>query len=199
MQMIGLREKSGVSVLHTVTTAMFLMSSTNFAIPTIGHTNLLRDQSHHEASTNAIATGWSLPREVDRGADVITEAQDELNITMLRLMRSMEVDEGDEEDWAPTPTQYAYHTTYKLVRSAFEQVRGGFRRANVGTSFDGGIRVEWVASSAGVRLVVPAAEGGNGYIYYEYENEYGTEEISEPTLVERLRWLNRIAEHAEPA
>lgn len=57
------------------------------------------------------------------------------------------------------------------------------------TDAEGGVRIEWVRSLSGVRLVVPAKLKSKAYIYHEIGDSYDTELATPEALA---RWLREI-------
>jgi hypothetical protein len=57
------------------------------------------------------------------------------------------------------------------------------------TDSEGGIRIEWVRPSTGVRLVVPAVQKHGAYIYHEAGDAFHVEPATSEALA---RWLREI-------
>ena len=76
------------------------------------------------------------------------------------------------------PTKYACQTTKNIlwdtIDNALQLKTSGFPRGAVTTDENGGLRIEWSDEDAAVCLIVPAQKNGQSYIYYEYNNDYGT-------------------------
>jgi hypothetical protein len=69
------------------------------------------------------------------------------------------------------------------------QYQGIIPNGCASTDAEGGIRIEWVRPTSGVRLVVPANSDSDAYIYHEVGNDFDTE----PATAEALaRWLREI-------
>jgi len=92
---------------------------------------------------------------------------------------------GDESDGYGVlrPTDYAQRKTLKLLSRAQKafaddvenrQLGLSFPKGFVATDSEGGIRIEWLNGDKTIRLVVPASENGQSYIYFEDDSEYGT-------------------------
>jgi hypothetical protein len=57
------------------------------------------------------------------------------------------------------------------------------------TDSEGGIRIEWTTPTSGVRLVVPANDPFDAYVYHEVDNQYATDPATPESLA---RWLREI-------
>lgn len=165
---------------------------TSWYHPSISHTNLVTYNTEDDlfsSEANNTSTTYS-----------INKGQYEYSIVMSRLFELLESnaeDEEDEEEYgASVPTKYALNKTLSLLAQTYELINDLFPRAAVSTSFEGGIRVQWMYPHANVRLVIAPNENEQTYIYFETEEEYDTEEVSPINLANRLMWLQRIASYA---
>lgn len=99
----------------------------------------------------------------------------------------------DDEYGASVPTKYALDRAVSLLAQAYQAVRNISPLAAVTTtSYEGGIRVQWMYPSANLRLIIPGNRNGQEYIYFEADDEYGTEDVSGQNLTKRLMWLQRL-------
>lgn len=117
------------------------------------------------------------------------QSAEEYSIVLSRLHElRMDTNEVADEDYggAIKPTYYAFHYARSLIARTYALVGSAFTRAAVSVSFEGGIRIEWMRPDASVRAIVPAEEGGDGYIYFESRNEYYTVELSAKNLATYL-------------
>jgi hypothetical protein len=98
--------------------------------------------------------------------------------------------EGEERDdyGILRPSLFAFRRTFHLIYNAALQLREHFPAAAVSTDSEGGIRVQWIRPERQVRLIVPAAEGGQQYIYHQVGSEYAVEE--DVNLQRLLFWLD---------
>lgn len=127
------------------------------------------------------------------------KGQQEYDVIISRLINLFqeEQDEGEEDEYgALFPTRYAQDRALSLITQTYHLVGNLFTRAAVTTSFEGGLRIQWIRPHASVRLVIAANEGGQEYIYFEAGDEYDTEDVSPHNLANRLVWLQRSATHA---
>lgn len=118
----------------------------------------------------------------------------EYRIMRNRLLRlfSVKREDLDDEEGAVTPTTYANSKVERILYNTYLAMKEEFYKGGITTSFEGGIRTEWMRPNASVRLVISAHENGKEYIYFELENENGLEAVSVDNLVNRLRWLRRV-------
>jgi hypothetical protein len=100
--------------------------------------------------------------------------------------------EEPEDDYGILrPTQYAFFTTVQLLISAGLQSRKRLPYGSVASDSEGGVRIEWYRDGREVRLVVPASEDGQPYIYHESDDVYNIER--NPSASTLSRWLDWIA------
>lgn len=104
----------------------------------------------------------------------------------IRKLYLTEVEEDAEDVGADRPSQYALNKVEFLLGHAFRMMSNDFYRGAVTTSFEGGIRVEWMRPNASVRLIVSSDKNGNEYIYFESKDEYGSDPVTVENLVRRL-------------
>lgn len=108
-----------------------------------------------------------------------------------------EEDEVEDDYGAVVPTRIALRNSLEILSEAFRELQTIFPLAAATVSFDGGIRIQWMRPNSSLRLVLPGNEEEEAYIYYEYENEYGTEPASAQNLTKRIRWLQRECTYVE--
>ena len=100
--------------------------------------------------------------------------------------------EPEEDDYGRLrPTGYAFNRSFGLLVNAAIEARpqGRIPAGCVSTDSEGGVRIEWVCSTASVHLVVPAARDGMPYIYHEVGDDYATEDATSKRLA---HWLRQI-------
>lgn len=101
-------------------------------------------------------------------------------------------DEEPEDDYGILkPTQHAFFTAVQLLTSAGLQSRNRLPYGSVASDSEGGVRIEWYRDAKEVRLVVPASEDGQPYIYHESGDVYNIER--NPSASTLSRWLDWIA------
>lgn len=93
---------------------------------------------------------------------------------------------------AKEPTAYASARVEVIMGQVPDTLKELAGKAVIGTSYEGGIRAQWIYPEADVRLVIPPAEGGQEYVYYEQGDTYGLEKTDR--FVARLAWLKEILE-----
>jgi hypothetical protein len=105
-----------------------------------------------------------------------------------RLNLLMEPPDGemDESGGALLPTKYSVELARNLLNQSSRMLQGTFTRASVSTSFEGGIRIEWISPDSSVRVVVPADESSRGYIYYESGELFGIHDLTVGNLIRLL-------------
>lgn len=100
--------------------------------------------------------------------------------------------EEPEDDYGILkPTQHAFFTTVQLLINAGLQSRKRLPYGSVASDSEGGVRIEWYRDGREVRLVVPASEDGQPYIYHESGDVYSIER--NPSASTLSRWLDWIA------
>lgn len=116
----------------------------------------------------------------------------------VRQIRELTVGDEADEYGHLRPTEYALDITMKVLRRALDagveyaarrDVRCPFPRGAVTTDESGGLRIEWLEDDAAVRLVIPAEDGGQSYIYHESGDDYGTVDVSGGKLASWLHLL----------
>ncbi len=188
--MMGLVQETGYSTVHNKNVFESLQTGTTVV-------QRLYENIFNEIIVNESDTYFSIPiprNAVERVSSPIDEGRKEYQIMRSRLMRLFSIkkeDIGDEEG-AVTPTTYANSRVEKLLADTYSSLMHDFYKGSATTSFEGGIRVEWMRSNASVRLVVSSKANGKEYIYFELENESGLEAVSVNNLVNRLRWLRQV-------
>jgi hypothetical protein len=179
----------GKDVVAIVTSA----SAASYPPPLVLHTNVGSYISADDPSSNegSITFGaFRTNRKGQREYDIIISR-------LLDLLHHEEQDDEEEDEYgALFPTSYALERALSLLTQTYQLVGNFFTRAAVTTSFEGGIRIQWIHPHASVRLVIPANQDGQEYIYFEAGDEYGTEDVSSLNLAKRLVWLQHSARHA---
>jgi hypothetical protein len=118
----------------------------------------------------------------------------EAEIVMQRLHALREEEDVDEYG-VLAPTAFSFETACTLVREVADRLQSGFPRGWVTPDSEGGIRIEWSRGARQVRLVVPAREGGQRYLYWEEESQASLDQnVSSQSLAEKLSWLIGDAE-----
>lgn len=116
-----------------------------------------------------------------------------ITITLKRLVALLESE--DEDDYGILkPTDYAFKTVLNLVSEAYSVMGSNFPKASASTDEEGGIRLTWsqMEPEREIRLICPSSPEQPAYIYHETSDDYAVEyDVSVPTLVSWLQWLNR--------
>jgi hypothetical protein len=118
----------------------------------------------------------------------------DLAVTLKRLIALLEEDEIDDYGILQ-PSQSAFKLAMRFTIEAYESLGESFPRASVSTDENGGIRLTWskLEPECAVRLIYPADNSQEVYLYHELGNTYAVEKnVTPSTLVQWLRWLNQV-------
>jgi hypothetical protein len=107
----------------------------------------------------------------------------------LTRVRAELLELQSEEDPTGRPTPYAFRRTWELLFEAGKQMKLDFPYGYVMEDGEGGIRIEWENQSRYVRLIVPAEQDGQQYIYYQNNDTRDIDEVSANALAGWLYWL----------
>ena len=90
---------------------------------------------------------------------------------------------------ATTPTCYAARRVAWMTSDVQTRHPKTLARNALSIPSDGGIRLQWMLPTASIRLIVPANNNGEEYIYYENGDVYGVTSASPGNLADWLSWL----------
>jgi hypothetical protein len=125
-------------------------------------------------------------------------ASRDYDFMVSRVLELLQVEDDQEDDYgAIVPTRTALSNALTILHETFRELQTTFPRAVASVSFDGGIRIQWMRPESSLRLVIPGSDEEEAYIYFEHEDDYGTESVSATNLARRIKWLQRIFRHAE--
>ena len=116
-----------------------------------------------------------------------------LTVTLKRLIALLEEDETDDYG-VLQPSQPAFKLAMRFIVEAYELLGGSFPRASVSTDEKGAIRLTWskLEPECEVRLVCPADNDQEAYLYHELGDTYAVEQnVTSTVLVQWLKWLNQ--------
>lgn len=94
-----------------------------------------------------------------------------------------------DEEWATKPSEHALSRAINLIAGAFELARIRLPSPYLSIAQDGGIRIQWIKDDISLRVIIPAVDGKQEYIYFESGSDYGTENVSPDNLAARFFWL----------
>jgi hypothetical protein len=118
---------------------------------------------------------------------------------ILRQILDLANGDSTDDDGVLAPTVHAMGQTTRLLIHASTIVWQHcmatgrtfiFPRGFVSTDSEGGLRIEWTKPGASLRLVIAAGETGKSYLYFEFEDKYGSERQVTAELMGR--WLVRF-------
>jgi hypothetical protein len=109
--------------------------------------------------------------------------------TLSRLLDLL--DENGEDDYGMvSPTQHAFKSAFKLIRDAQRQMGGVRIVGSASVDSVGGIRVAWNREDREIRLVCPASQPSQVYIYQQSESRNrAIHGVSPEVLAHKLSWL----------
>lgn len=109
-------------------------------------------------------------------------------LKLLSGLNELRRDDYDEDFLAPT--EHAYTSALNFMIAAFESLKYALPIPFYVPDGEGGIRIEWVKGARELRLICPASESREPYLYYEDGDEYAVDErLTDFVLNERLHWL----------
>ncbi|MCB0061134.1 MAG: hypothetical protein KDE19_03430 [Caldilineaceae bacterium] len=134
-----------------------------------------KDQQHGYSDKSQIANGNTTFNE--------TQARQNYYTVISRILDLLLEDEIDDEYGGETlPTKHAVNRVLAVLSNTYEILGTVFPKASASTSFNGGIRVQWMHPQFSVRLIIPSVADQDEYIFSEDEETYGTEKVSAETL-----------------
>jgi len=109
--------------------------------------------------------------------------------TLSRLLDLL--DENGEDDYGlVSPTQHAFKSAFILVRAAQKQMGGVRIVGSASVDSVGGVRVTWNREDREIRLVCPAAQPDQIYIYQQSElSNRAIHGVTPEVLANKLSWL----------
>jgi hypothetical protein len=116
-----------------------------------------------------------------------------ITATLKRLVALLEEDETDEYG-VLQPSQTAFKLAMHFVVETYDLMGDRFPKASASTDEQGSIRLTWskLESNCEVRLICPAHNDQQAYLYHELGNDYAVErEVTVSILLSWLEWLNQ--------
>jgi hypothetical protein len=126
-------------------------------------------------------------------AQTIRPSSSPITMTLKRLVALLEEDEADEYG-VLQPSQAAFKLAMRFVLEAYDAMGDRFPKASASTDEQGSIRLTWskLESDCEVRLICPAHNDQQAYLYHELGNNYAVErEVTVSILLLWLEWLNQ--------
>jgi hypothetical protein len=116
-----------------------------------------------------------------------------ITATLKSLVALLEEDETDEYG-VLQPSQTAFKLAMHFVVETYDLMGDRFPKASASTDEQGSIRLTWskLESNCEVRLICPAHNDQQAYLYHELGNDYAVErEVTVSILLSWLEWLNQ--------
>jgi hypothetical protein len=114
----------------------------------------------------------------------------EYQIMLSRVDRlSDDIETSDEYDGASIPENQAIDKAKSILNSLYLTMNKNFFKGAVTTSYEGGIRIQWIRPNANVRLIIHPKDDSKGYIYFEENGQYGTNSFDIKFLIQKLNDL----------
>jgi len=141
-----------------------------------------------DSAVTLTAQRTSTPVASSEGGSSTATASDSFDLIVSRIAGLMREDDENSEE--SRPTQHALTLAMHILSAARPLLVGGFPRASVAATSEGGIHVYWKRPNRIVQMSAPATDATPGFIYHDDGNSHGTDRgLSAEALAHWICWL----------